>query len=362
MRFTVLFALLLSFLGNSQSIIQYDYMETSSPTYLSAGWWTPAATANWFTNASVTPTLSAVLYGLGAGTSANELDWYTLPNVTGLNNTHQYQLKFKLASYTFSNSTAATRGLDAADIVEVQVSTNGGTSYSSELRITGNANARWPFTSTGSITHTANGTFTNSAAPTGDVYQAPAGITTTGPSSITLNLPAGISQVAIDIFCRVNSAGEEWWIDNIELWDLTPVSLPVELTEFSGASNSCGNLIKWQTASEHNSDYYLLKRSTTGDFDQAQVVTKTQATGASTEIFNYAFCDTEFRNEINYYLLVQFDFDGKSKEYGPIQVDNRSSDHTVIKTINLLGQEVGLDATGILFNVQADGKIVQIYR
>ncbi len=96
-------------------------METSSPTYLAAGWFIPAATTGWFNNASVTPTLSAVIYGSGNGASGNEQDWYLLPNVTGLNNTHQYQLKFRLASYTFSSPAAATRGLDAADIVDAPI-------------------------------------------------------------------------------------------------------------------------------------------------------------------------------------------------------------------------------------------------
>ena len=211
------FNLFLSLNLSSQTVIQFDNMETSSPTYLAAGWFIPAATAGWFNNASVSPTLSAVLYGAGNGTSAIEQDWYVLPNVTGLNPARQYQLKFRLASYTFTGPTAATRGLDAADLLEVQVSTNGGTTYITELRIAGNSNAQWPYTATGTITHTANGSFTNSLAPTGDVYQAPAGVTTTGPSTVTLNLPLNISQVAIDIFCRANSTAEEWWLDNIQL-------------------------------------------------------------------------------------------------------------------------------------------------
>ena len=253
----ILLSLFLAFtwVVNSQTVIRYDYMETWNWAGL---WWTPAATANWFTNASVSPTESAVLYGLGSGTSTIEQDWYSLPNVTGLNINNQYQLKFRLASYTFSNPTATTRGLDAADYVSVQVSTNGGVSYVTEMRITGNSNAQWPYTSTGTLTHTANGTFTNSAAPTGDVYQAPAGVTTTGPSTITLNLPSNISQVAVDIYCRANSAGEEWWIDNIELIEV--VALPVEMVSFEGSNTEQGNLLIWKTASEHNSSHYLIER------------------------------------------------------------------------------------------------------
>ena len=170
-----------SYTQSCTSTVYYDNMETF--TWF-GDWWTPALTAGYFTNASVSSNISAVIYGSGTGTSVIEQDWYSLPNITGLNPAYSYQLKFRLASYTFSSPTAATRGLDVADYLSVLVSTNGGTIYNTELRITGNSNATWPFTSTGVITHTANGTFTNSAAPIGDVYQSPAGVTTMGFSTV----------------------------------------------------------------------------------------------------------------------------------------------------------------------------------
>ena len=355
-------SLFLAFTGivNSQTVIQFDNMETSSPTYLTAGWFIPAATAGWFNNVSVSPTLSAVLYGSGNGTSANEQDWYVLPNVTGLNPARQYQLKFRLASQTFTGPAAATRGLDAADLLEVQVSTNGGTTYISELRIAGNSNARWDYTATGTITHTANGSFTNSLAPTGDVYQAPAGATTTGPSTVTLNLPVNITQVAIDIFCRANSTGEEWWLDNIQLIEIVP--LPVELTVFEGFSTDQGNIIKWQTASEHNSSHYLLERSTTGEFNENSVVQIVQAAGNSTETIDYVHLDKGYSQTINYYRLTQVDFDGQFEIYGPISINNSFKVKKVVKVVNTLGQQVDETATGVLFEVYEDGTLNKIWR
>lgn len=344
----------------SQTVIQFDNMETFSPSYSTSGWWVPAATAGWFNNASVSPTLSAVIYGSGTGTSTVEQDWYVLPNVTGLNPSKLYQLKFRLASYTFSSPAATTRGVDVPDYVDVQVSTNGEISYTSELRITGNSNARWDYTATGTITHTANGTFTNSAAPTGDVYQAPAGVTTTGPSTVTLNLPANITQVAVDILCRINSAGEEWWIDNIQLIEITP--LPVELTVFEGFPTEQGNVIKWQTASEHNSSHYLLERSTTGEFNENSVVQIVQAAGNSTELLNYVSLDKEYSQTINYYRLTQVDIDGQFEIYGPISIDNSTKLKKVIKVINILGQQVDETATGVLFEVYEDGTLKRIWR
>lgn len=351
--------LLLSTLSYGQTVIQYDNMETWSTGYATSGWFIPAATATWATNTSVSPTQSAVIYGLGNGTSGVEQDWYVLPNITGLNTSHPYQLKFNLASRTFTAPTAATRGVDAADLVEVQVSRNGGT-YISELRIAGNSNATWSYTATGVISHNANGSYTNSLAPTGDIYQAPAGSTTTGPSTVTLNFPSGISQIAIDIFCRVNSAGEEWWIDNIELIEIFP--LPVELISFEGVNLEEGNMLIWKTASEINSDYYLVEHSTTGEFDENSVIGNKTAAGNSNQVIEYSFLDNNFKETINYYRITQVDFNGEYKIYGPISIDNRTTKKVVIKYVNLLGQVVDKDYQGFLFEVYSDGTNKKIYR
>lgn len=359
-KLLLLFVLSVAFISRSQVILQYDNMETFSPAYSTAGWWTPAVTAGWYTNASVSPTTSAVIYGSGTGTSAVEQDWYSLPNVI-LNPANQYQLKFRLASYTFTNSTASTRGNDAGDYISVQVSTNGGVTYVNELRITGNSNATWPYTSTGSIFHTANGTFTNSAAPTGDIYQAPAGATTTGPSTIYLNLPLGISQVAIDILCRVNSAGEEWWLDNIELWDITPISLPIELTSFDGVNKGASNFLYWTTASEYNNSYFTLERSIEGE--QWRVIASVAGAINSTHELFYTYSDTEFeRGVINYYRLSQTDLDGKSESFDIISINNITPEPKLLKTINLAGQEVGEGYKGFVIEIYEGGKIIKKLR
>jgi hypothetical protein len=324
-------------------------------------WWTPTATATWATNTSVSPTESAVVYGVGTGTSGVEQDWYSLPNITGLTASRVYQLRFKLASRTFTNSTATTKGVDVADYIDVQVSRNGGVTYLTELRIRGNNNSTWPYTSTGVINHTANGTFTNSAAPTGDVYTAPVGNTTTGPSTITLTMPTGITQIAVDLYCRINSAGEEWWIDNIELWDLTPLGLPVELTEFYGVAYPRWNMLMWTTASEHNSAYFAIERSIDG-ISWKEVGQQPAATN-SNHTLKYNYLDMLEDHTINYYRLVQYDMDGAYKIYDPIALDNRVDTKIVVKCINLLGQEVDpFTAQGILLEVYEDGTTNKIIR
>jgi hypothetical protein len=373
---TIILISLSSFFSFSQTIIRYDYMETwnwGGVWFLTGGNPLIALSPNggvstWATNVSVTPTESAVLYGANNSSSLTERDWYSLPNVTGLNPNRLYQLKFRLASHSFTSPSAGTRGLDVGDFVEVQVSTDGGISYISELRIRGNTNALWTYNATGSVNHTANGSFTNSLAPTGDIYQSPAGTSTNPPilgnglTFITLNLQPNITQVAIDILCWVNSAGEEWWIDNIELWDLTPVGLPVELISFEGFNTEKGNLLVWKTASEHNSDYYLIESSTTGEFNENSVIGQKTAAGNSNQLMEYSFLDVNFSKEINYYRITQVDFDGNFKIYGPIDINNLESKKEIVKYVNPLGQEVDDNYKGILFEVYSDGTTKKIYR
>ena len=344
---------------NSQTVIQYDNMETSSPTYLTAGWWTPAATAGWFTNASVSPTLSAVIYGLGNGSSALEQDWYSMPIVSGLDANKTYKLRFRVASYTFSSPTGVTRGLDVADYLSVQVSSNGG-AYVTEMRITGNTNATFPFTNTGTVSHNANGSFTNSAAPTGDVYMANAGASTATASTYTITFPQGLTSIAVDFYCRINSAGEEWWLDNIEL--LVMDALPVEMISFEGIPTNKGNLLTWKTASEHNSDYYWIERSTTGEFTEKSIIGQKLAAGNSNTVMTYTFIDNDFDPTINYYQITQVDIDGQFKTYGPIGIDN-SSKKTVVKTINMMGQEcVPNEVLEMYFEVYDDGTMKKVYK
>jgi hypothetical protein len=328
----------------SQNVIAFDYMDTWNWPGL---WYGNTPNSTWATNFSVSPNTSAVIYGVGNGSSAIEQDWYVLPNITGLNPNSQYEFRFRLASYRVT-STNTTRGVDVADFVDVQVSYDGELSYTSELRITGNSNAFWDYNTNGTITHVANGSFTNSLAPVGDIYRSDAGNQQfTGPSVITLILPPGITQVAVDILCRVNSAGEEWWLDDIEL--IEDLALPIELVSFTGTPTKNGNIISWITASESNTDYFLLERSSTGEFTENDVIHIIPAAGNSVENIEYKKTDRGYPTAINYYQLTQVDRDGEWKTYGPIAIDNTQPTKMLLKTVNMMGQEVDQYATGVLF-------------
>ena len=342
--FLVVFTLI-TFIVHSQSPYKFDYVETFDTDW-SGMWYTPAATTGYYTNAFVSSTSSAVIYGTGNGSSAYESDWYSFPNLV-VDAAYEYQFKFRLASYRFT-STAGTRGVDGGDYITVQLSTNGGVSYVNELRVKGMSNAYWDYNTAASYTKTADGTLTIIGPAAGGDRTA----TGDGYSVIQLNIPAGTSQIAIDIFARVNGAGEEWWMDNFEL-TRTGGPLPVELLYFEGIQYSTSNLIKWSTASESSSSHFIIERSIDGE-NWREVGNKIAA-GNSTEKLNYYHSDNIEQQLIHYYRLVQYDIDGQFKTYGPIALDNRAKEKKIVKYVNLMGQEVEKNTKGIVIEVYEDG-------
>ena len=334
--------------SNAQTQVYYDYMET----WNWAGYWWVGTNSNWYTNISVSSPTSAVI--VGTGNNTYEYDWYVLPNVT-LDPTKMYLFRFRLAAQSISNPTHPAAGNDAGDYVDVQISTDGGLTYTSEVRVRGFGNANWDYNLNGIIYETLNGV-NNIYTPAGGGDRTTTG---DGYSEISLEIPFGTTNLAVDLYCRVNRPGEEWWIDNIELLEIA--SLPVELAKFEGINVDNKNILSFTTISEQNSSHFLIKRSINGEFDENSVVGYIQAQGNSTEEINYQIVDRDYSNSINYYQLTQVDIDGKSTAYPPISIDNRHT-QTLVKVVNTLGQEVGEDYRGIVIEIYDDGSSIKTLR
>lgn len=338
--------LLASLITKSQScLLVYDYMET----YTWFGNWNTIFNTGFYNNASVSTTLSGVLYGSGIGTSAIESANYVLPNVTGLNTAYAHKLTFRLASYRFSSPLAATAGVDGPDYIDVRYSTNNST-YVTEMRIAGNANAYWDY-NTATAAKTANGTMTTYAPIAGGNRTA----TADGYSVIELTIPAGATQLAFSLNARVNSAGEEWWLDNIELIQLGPCAvLPIELISFEGVNTDECNVLTWVTATELNNKYFTLYRSVDG-YSWVKINT-TQGAGTVSTPSLYSYKDYSFDKAINYYKLTQTNFDGSSEVFNIIYIDNTNSQiHLPIKVTNMLGQDVMYNAPGLKIYYYSNG-------
>ena len=85
-------------------------------------------------------------------------------------------------------------------------------------------------------------------------------------------------------------------------------ALPVELLSFNGECNEGQVSLSWQTATEHNSDYFEVEKSRDGM--NWQVLTTINAAGNSTQLLNYEAIDANAMEVNNYYRLIQVDIDG----------------------------------------------------
>jgi hypothetical protein len=194
------------------------------------------------------------------------------------------------------------------------------------------------------------------------------GITSLSPLNITVPIGATLGETRMRIVsvessdlaplsCGTQLYGEA---EDYKLSIIPPTGLPVELLYFEGVAYATHNTLKWSTASEHNSDYFQIERSIDG-VEWKTIGTKTASGNSNTKI-DYSFIDSFDDFVINYYRLVQVDYDGQYKIYGPISLDNTKSFKKVVKYINLLGQEVNLDIKGFIFEVYEDGTMRKIIR
>jgi hypothetical protein len=136
--------------------------------------------------------------------------------------------------------------------------------------------------------------------------------------------------------------------------------LPVDLLYFNGDGYKTYNKLNWSTASEQNSDYFMIERSVDGN-NWKSVVTK-PGVGNSNTITNYSHNDSYHNIGIVYYRLYQFDFDGNYKVYGPISVNRLEVNKTIVKITNLLGQEVDQSTKGVIILLYEDGSTEKIFR
>jgi len=106
--------------------------------------------------------------------------------------------------------------------------------------------------------------------------------------------------------------------------EVVPTStLPVKLVSFTGEKGKSFNELFWITASEINSEYFEVQRSSDGvNFESIGTV---KGAGNSNNILQYSFVDYEQPSGTSYYRLKQFDYDGQNETFNTVAIDNNSS-------------------------------------
>ena len=150
---------------------------------------------------------------------------------------------------------------------------------------------------------------------------------------------------------------------NIKIALTDPVSLPIELLYFNGVECETGNRLSWSTTSENNNDYFTIEKTNDGK-DWISIVNLNGAGNSSNQLY-YSFMDENIESIINYYRLLQTDFDGHFKYSEIISIDNRNKAESkeVYKIVNTLGQEVDLRYyRGLVIIEYSDGSSEKIIK
>ncbi len=113
-----------------------------------------------------------------------------------------------------------------------------------------------------------------------------------------------------------NSSGiYKAWQNDTELKNLgmpihnpSDIILPIEIYSFVAECEGSYVSVFWTTASERNNDFFILQHST--DAVNFTDISKISAVGNSIEMTDYSFVDYDAAYGINYYRLMQVDYDG----------------------------------------------------
>ena len=178
----------------------------------------------------------------------------------------------------------------------------------------------------------------------------------------TFNIPTTTTLVSVDLNTNTNGNvnGKYAHMDRLEMNDPGGAPLPVELTYFEGHEHEGCNHLEWSTESEYSTDYYDVEWSR--DSYVWESIGIIPAAGNSNMTLYYNFVDEFPLPIINYYRLVQYDWDGMYEIFGPIAIDNRKKEKRIVKYVNISGQEVDPQyTTGLVIGILEDGSTIKVY-
>ena len=136
------------------------------------------------------------------------------------------------------------------------------------------------------------------------------------------------------------------------------VVLPISLIMFDAKKQGQNNVVFWSTITEENCDYYTIEKTVDGT--SYEIVGKMNGGGNSSSLLEYSLVDYDVRKTLNYYRLKQTDTDGAEKISDIVSVDNReNTGKVVVKTLNILGQEIDENYKGLVIVLFEDGTSIK---
>lgn len=121
-----------------------------------------------------------------------------------------------------------------------------------------------------------------------------------------------------------NHNSEDWRLQDggIGVCYTIPVSLPVNLLDFTASLNNNEVMVEWSTASEINNNYFKVERSIDGiNFYE---IDRVDGVGNSNENNYYTSIDETPNKGLSYYRLIQVDYDGNFEIHTVVAVTNNA--------------------------------------
>ncbi len=177
-----------------------------------------------------------------------------------------------------------------------------------------------------------------------------------------IDIPTTTTLISFDLNTNANGNinGKFVHVDRIEINDPGGTPLPIELISFEGHEHEECNHLDWATASEANTDYYDIEWSR--DAYIWDIIGTLPAAGNSNMNLYYNFVDESPLPNVNYYRIVQYDWNGMYEIFGPLAIDNRKPEKRIIKYIDLSGKEVDPKyTTGLVIGILEDGTTIKVF-
>lgn len=190
------------------------------------------------------------------------------------------QMSFRLAAFSY---TSTGNGMDAGDIVTVEISPDGGTNFYSTVRVLGNSNAYWAYSATGN----ASTVYDGNISPVDFAPASGGSRTTDGYSTVTVTgLPIS-SNLKVRITILNNNANERWVVDDLNVTGTGSSYVPgYENLSVAGTTQSVSGLATESTYYYRVRAYNSCGTSSNSNVVQVTTTCSAPVTNASTPVFS----------------------------------------------------------------------------
>lgn len=126
--------------------------------------------------------------------------------------------------------------------------------------------------------------------------------------------------------------------------------LPVEMSYFNAYVNDCEVELTWGTESETNNSHFEIQRSVDGV--NFETISKVEGNGTTLEPVDYTYVDQSASNGVNYYRIVQVDYDEQTTTSDMVQARVNCNTQTMHPNPVFKGEMITISNDSIINQVQ----------